>query len=177
MRRVVVTGMGLVSPLGSGVDFVWKLLIEGKSGLRLLSGFETEDLACRVGGQVPLGEGEGLLNLDHVMAPKDQRKADRFILYAMAAADEALKDAAWAPETEEEKEKTGVLVGSGIGGLPEIYQTSVVLKDSGPRRVSPFFIPACLAFISPVCSQYSPLNNFLFFFSPVYIACLTCFNS
>ncbi len=144
MRRVVVTGMGLVSPLGSGVDFVWKQLIEGKSGLRHLSGFETEDLACRVGGQVPLGEGEGLLNLDHVMAPKDQRKADRFILYAMAAADEALKDAAWAPETEEEKEKTGVLVGSGIGGLPEIYQTSVVLKDSGPRRVSPFFIPACL---------------------------------
>ncbi|MBY0264049.1 MAG: beta-ketoacyl-ACP synthase II [Holosporales bacterium] len=144
MRRVVVTGMGLVSPLGSGVNFVWKQLIEGKSGLRHLSGFETQDLACRVGGQIPLGEGEGLLNLDHVMPPKDQRKADRFILYAMAAADEALKDAAWAPETEEEKEKTGVLVGSGIGGLPEIYQTSVVLKDSGPRRVSPFFIPACL---------------------------------
>lgn len=144
MRRVVVTGMGIVSPLGAGIEFVWQKLLRGESGLKRIQGFEISDLACHVAGQVPLGSGEGLLDLDAVMTPKDQKKADRFILYALAAAEEALSDAGWKPQTVEEQERTGVLIGSGIGGLPEIYNTAVILKESGPRRVSPFFIPACL---------------------------------
>ncbi len=144
MRRVVVTGMGVVSPLGCGTEFVWKRLLQGQSGIRPIVGFETGDLACKIAGQVPEGRGEGLLSMDDLLSPKEQKKADRFIHYAIAAADEALRDAGWNPQTDEDQERTGVHVGSGIGGLPEIYNTSITLKENGPRRVSPFFIPACL---------------------------------
>jgi 3-oxoacyl-[acyl-carrier-protein] synthase II len=136
--------MGIVCPLGTGVEHVWRRLLKGDSGLGPIQGFESDDLSCRVAGQVPLGQGEGLLDLDAAMAPKDHKKVDRFILYAMAAAEEALRDAGWHPQTAEDQERTGVMVGSGIGGLPEIYNTSLILQEQGPRRVSPFFIPACL---------------------------------
>jgi len=144
MRRVVVTGMGIASPLGIGVEYVWRRLLKGDSGLGAIQGFETQDLACRIAGQVPLGKGDGLLDLDALLPLKEMKKVDRFILYALAAGDEALANAGWHPQTAESQERTGVLIGSGIGGLPEIYNTSMTLKEQGPRRVSPFFIPACL---------------------------------
>ena len=144
MRRVVVTGMGIASPLGVGVEHVWQRLLKGDCGLGPIRGFETQDLACRIAGQVPLGQGEGLLDLEGLLPLKEMKKVDRFILYALAAGDEALANAGWHPQTDEAQERTGVLIGSGIGGLPEIYNTSITLKEQGPRRVSPFFIPACL---------------------------------
>jgi len=144
MRRVVVTGMGIVSPLGSGVEHVWQRLLRGESGLGAITGFDTEGLTSRVAGQVPLGKSPGDLDLETVLPPKEIKKVDQFILYALAAGKEALEDAGWNPQTDEEQESTGVMVGSGIGGLPEIYSTSLVLKEQGPRRVSPFFIPASL---------------------------------
>ncbi len=144
MRRVVITGMGLVSPLGVGVEFVWRRLLKGDSGIGPITGFEISDLACQVAGQVPLGSADGQLDFETLMSPKEQKKVGDFILYALAAADEALKDAGWAPQTEEEQERTGVFVGSGIGGLPGIFDTSLILNEHGPRRMSPFFIPACL---------------------------------
>ncbi|MBI1273270.1 MAG: beta-ketoacyl-ACP synthase II [Alphaproteobacteria bacterium] len=144
LRRVVVTGMGIVSPLGSGVDHNWRRLIAGESGIDRIKGFEAEDLACKVAGQVPRGTGAGEMDLDSIIPPKDQKKMDAFIHFAVAAAAEAVRDSGYVPANDEQKERTGVLIGSGIGGLPEIYDTSVTLKDRGPRRVSPFFIPASL---------------------------------
>jgi 3-oxoacyl-[acyl-carrier-protein] synthase II len=136
--------MGIVSPLGSGVEHVWQRLLRGESGLGAITGFDTEGLTSRVAGQVPLGKSPGDLDLETVLPPKEIKKVDQFILYALAAGKEALEDAGWNPQTDEEQESTGVMVGSGIGGLPEIYSTSLVLKEQGPRRVSPFFIPASL---------------------------------
>ncbi|MEO8559272.1 MAG: beta-ketoacyl-ACP synthase II [Rhodospirillales bacterium] len=145
MRRVVITGMGMVTPLGSGVDTTWKRLIAGESGLSGIQSFDVSDLPCKVAGQVPMGEGaEGRFNADDFMAPKDQRKVDRFIVYAMAAAVQAVEDSGWKPEAEEDRERTGVLIGSGIGGLETIYEGSITLHEKGPRRISPFFIPAAL---------------------------------
>ena len=145
MRRVVVTGMGMVTPLGSGVDANWKRLIAGESGISGIQSFDVSDLPAKIAGQVPKGEtADGRFNPDDYMAPKDQRKVDRFIVYAMAAASQAVDDSGWKPESEEARERTGVLIGSGIGGLETIYDGSITLKEKGPRRMSPFFIPAAL---------------------------------
>ena len=143
MRRVVVTGLGMVTPLGSGVQENWKRLIKGESGISNIRGFEYTDLPSKVAGQIPQ-EGEGAFNPNDWMTPKEQKRVDRFIILGIAAATQALKDARWEPKTEEEKEYTGVLIGSGIGGLPEIARTAVILHEKGARRVSPFFIPASL---------------------------------
>jgi 3-oxoacyl-[acyl-carrier-protein] synthase II len=144
-RRVVVTGMGLVTPLGVGLKNNWSKLTEGQSGLRAIQSFDVSDLPAKIAGQVPQGDtASGLFNADDWVAPKDQRKIDTFILYAMAAAQMAVEDSGWKPQDEEQRERTGVLIGSGIGGLPEINDTAITLKEKGPRRVSPFFIPAAL---------------------------------
>ncbi|MGH6681023.1 MAG: beta-ketoacyl-ACP synthase II, partial [Bradyrhizobium sp.] len=141
MRRVVVTGLGMVSPLACGVGPSWQRLIAGQSGAGPIKGFETEDLACKIAMQVPRGAGaDGTFNPDDWMEPKEQRKVDDYIIYAIAAATEALADAGWKPATYEEQIETGVLIGSGVGGLGGIYETSVTLIQKGPRRVSPFFI-------------------------------------
>ena len=144
MRRVVVTGIGLVTPLGSGIEVPWKRMLEGQSGLGPMQGFETDDLPCRIAAHVPHGEAEGDFNPDAVMAAKDRRKSDPFIVYGIAAAEMAVADSGWKADTEEAGDRTGVMVGSGIGGLSTIYDTSVTLHERGPRRVSPFFIPASL---------------------------------
>lgn len=145
MRRVVVTGLGLVSPLGCGVEASWSRLLEGQTGARAIDSFDTSDLACKIAMPVPRGDGtDGTFNPDHWMEPKEQRKVDDFIVYAMAAATQALADAGWKPSTYDEQIKTGVLIGSGIGGLGGIAETAIVLKEKGPRRVSPFFIPGRL---------------------------------
>jgi 3-oxoacyl-[acyl-carrier-protein] synthase II len=145
MRRVVVTGLGLVTPLGSNVEASWSRLLAGHSGARRVSEFEVSDLTCQIGCFVPRGDGSnGTFNPDRAMEPKEQRKVDDFILYAVAAADEALADSGYKPRTVDEQERTGVMVGSGIGGLDGIAATSLLLQEKGPRRVSPFFIPGRL---------------------------------
>jgi 3-oxoacyl-[acyl-carrier-protein] synthase II len=145
MRRVVVTGIGIVSPLGVGVDHVWKKLIKGESGISSIQSFDVSDLPAKIAGQVPRGDiSSGNFNPDEYVTPKDQKKMDDFIVMAMAAAHEAVKDAGWEPKTDTERNSTGVMIGSGIGGLNVIYETSQILKEKGPRRVSPFFIPAAL---------------------------------
>jgi 3-oxoacyl-[acyl-carrier-protein] synthase II len=145
MRRVVVTGMGLVTPLGNGVKVNWERLIAGKSGVRAIQNFDVSDLPARIAGQVPPGDtATGGFNADDYVTPKDQRKMDRFIVYAMGAAHQAVEDAGWKPEDEEGRRRTGVMIGSGIGGLETIYEGSIVLKEKGPRRMSPFFIPSAL---------------------------------
>lgn len=143
-RRVVITGIGVVSPLADGAELTWKKLIAGQSGIRQITSFDVSDLPAKIAGIIPEGDGPGLFHADRYMSSKDQRKVDRFILYAVAAATQAVEDSGWMPEDEESRERTGVIIGSGIGGLPEIESTSHILRDSGPRRVSPFFIPACL---------------------------------
>ncbi|GGC69069.1 beta-ketoacyl-ACP synthase II [Chelatococcus reniformis] len=141
MRRVVVTGLGMVTPLGCGVEHTWAGIVAGRSGARVVEGFEVSDLACKVACQIPVGDGsDGTFNADQWMDPKDQRKVDPFIVYAMAAAQQALDDAGWHPDTDDERNTTGVLVGSGIGGIGGIYDASLTLYEKGPRRVSPFFI-------------------------------------
>jgi 3-oxoacyl-[acyl-carrier-protein] synthase II len=145
MRRVVVTGLGLVTPLGCGVEATWSRLLQGQSGARRVEEFEVADLACQIGCFVPRGDGtNGTFNPNDWMEPKEQRKVDDFILYAMGAADQALADAAYKPKTTEQQERAGVLIGSGIGGLQGIAETALLLEEKGPRRVSPFFIPGRL---------------------------------
>ncbi|HZS83615.1 MAG TPA: beta-ketoacyl-ACP synthase II [Stellaceae bacterium] len=145
MRRVVVTGIGLVTPLGVGAASTWQRLLAGQSGVRPIQSFDVSDLPAKIAGQVPRGgTKDGLFNADDWVAPKDQRKMDLFIIYAMCAAAQAVEDAGWKPEDEESRERTGVMIGSGIGGLPGIADTAVTLAERGPRRVSPFFIPASL---------------------------------
>ena len=145
MRRVVITGLGMVSPLACGVEETWSRLIAGRSGARRISRFDPSHLACHVACEVPHGDGsDGTFNPDDWMEPKERRKVDPFILYAVAAAEQALTDADWKPEDEEERLRTGVVIGSGIGGLSTIAETAITLKEKGPRRVSPFFIPGSL---------------------------------
>jgi 3-oxoacyl-[acyl-carrier-protein] synthase II len=145
MRRVVVTGLGLVTPLGSGVEATWKRLVAGESGLGAIQSFDVSDLPSKVAGQVPRGEtADGRFNADDWVPPKDQRKMDEFIVYGIAASEMAIQDSGWVPQTDEARERTGVMVGSGIGGLQTIYEGSVTLKEKGPRRISPFFIPSAL---------------------------------
>ncbi len=147
MKRVVVTGLGMVTPLGCGVKATWDALLQSRSGVGQIESFDVSDLACRIAGQLPRGEegsAAGLYNPDEWVPPKDQRKMENFIVYAMAAATEAVEDSGWKPEGEEDQNRTGVMIGSGIGGLEGIYNTSLTLVEKGPRRVSPFFIPSCL---------------------------------
>jgi 3-oxoacyl-[acyl-carrier-protein] synthase II len=145
MRRVVVTGMGLVSPLGLGVERVWKKLLAGESGVGAIQSFDVSDLPAKIAAQVPLGDREsGLFNADDWIPSKDQRRMDQFIIFSMAAATMAVEDAGWTPDDEEELERTGVMIGSGIGGLPGITEGAITLQDKGPRRISPFFIPSNL---------------------------------
>jgi 3-oxoacyl-[acyl-carrier-protein] synthase II len=145
LRRVVITGLGLVTPLGSGVDANWARLIAGGNGARRIEEFEVSDLTCQVACFIPRGsQSEGKFTADDWMEPKEQRKVDDFIVYGMAAATQALADAGWKADTQEKQERTGVLIGSGIGGLSGIADTSILLKEKGPRRVSPFFIPGRL---------------------------------
>jgi 3-oxoacyl-[acyl-carrier-protein] synthase II len=145
LRRVVVTGMGIVSPLGCGLDATWTNILAGESGAKKVDDFEVSDIACQIAHRVPLGDyAEGKYNPDEWMDVKDQRKVDPFIVYAMAAATQAIQDAGVEPKTKDEAERTGVLIGSGIGGLGGIYETSLILNEKGPRRVSPFFIPGRL---------------------------------
>jgi len=135
----------MVSPLGQGVETSWRRLIAGENGFGRMQGFEIDDLACQIAAHVPRGDGSnGTFNPDQWMEPKEQRKVDDFIIYAMAASTEALRDANWKPETYEQQISTGVMMGSGIGGLSGIADTSILLKERGPRRVSPFFIPGRL---------------------------------
>src|SRR3954470_4448907 len=145
MRRVVVTGLGMVTPLGCGVEPTWKNLLAGQNGASRVGTFDVSDIACKIACFIPLGDGtDGTFNPDQWMEPKEQRKVDPFIVYAMAAATQALNDAEWKPATPEEQTETGVLIGSGIGGIGGIYDASVTLYEKGPRRVSPFFIPGRL---------------------------------
>ncbi|HEY1794939.1 MAG TPA: beta-ketoacyl-ACP synthase II [Stellaceae bacterium] len=145
MRRVVVTGMGLVTPLGLGLDRVWGRLIAGESGISAIQSFDVSDLPSRIAGQVPIGDtASGKYNADDWVPPKDHRRMDTFILFAIAAAVQAIEDSGWTPEDEEARERTGVMIGSGIGGLRSINDTALTLAERGPRRVSPFFIPASL---------------------------------
>jgi 3-oxoacyl-[acyl-carrier-protein] synthase II len=145
MRRVVITGLGIVSPVGCGVDHAWSNLIAGKSGARRIEEFDVADLSCQIANFVPRGAtAEGKFNPNDWMEPKEQRKVDDFIIYAVAAADQAIADSGFKADTPEKQETTGVLIGSGIGGLPGIAETSLLLNEKGPRRVSPFFIPGRL---------------------------------
>ncbi|HKV16888.1 MAG TPA: beta-ketoacyl-ACP synthase II [Reyranella sp.] len=144
-RRVVVTGMGMVTPLGDGVDVNWRRLMAAESGIRAIQAFDTSDLATKIAGEVPVGDpANGHFDADRYMPPKDQRKVDKFIVFAMAAARQAVEDSGWQPQDDEGRNRTGVMIGGGIGGLQTIYETSIVLKERGPRRVSPFFIPSAL---------------------------------
>ena len=145
MRRVVVTGLGLVTPLGSGVEESWKRLVAGESGLGAIQKFDVSDLPAKVAGTVPRGEtSQGRFNADDWVPPKDQRKMDEFIVYGIAAGEMAIADSGWVPQDDEQRERTGVMIGSGIGGLQAIYEGSITLKEKGPRRISPFFIPSAL---------------------------------
>ncbi len=145
MRQVVITGLGMVSPLGCGVEESWSRLLEGRNAARRLDAFDVSDLACQIACTIPRGNGaDGTFDPDAWMEPKEQRKVDDFIIYAVAAADQALADAGWKAETYEDEIRAGVLIGSGIGGLQGIQKASILLEERGPRRISPFFIPGRL---------------------------------
>src|ERR1700733_6278210 len=145
MRRVVVTGLGLVTPLACGVEPTWQRLIASDSGIKRIEKFDVSDISCKIAGQVPRGNGSaGTFDADHWMEPKEQRKVDDFILFAMSAATQALNDADWHPRDYDDQVVSGVLLGSGIGGVEGIAETALILRDRGPRRVSPFFIPGRL---------------------------------
>ena len=146
MRRVVVTGLGMVTPLACGVEPTWSRLLAGASGAGPITSFDASDLPARIACNIPRGDGsDGTFNPDQWMEPKEQRKVDDFIVFAMAAATQALQDAGWKPESYEDQIRTGVAIGSGIGGLGGIYEASLLLKERGPRRLSPFFIPGRLS--------------------------------
>ena len=152
VRRVVITGIGLVTPLGVGADFVWDALVSGKSGAGPITTFDPADLPVRYACEVPRVDGRGgggpdvpgAFDPDKAMSAKERRRVDDFILYAMAAADEAVADSGWVPDTDEARERTGVMIGSGIGGLSTIADTALQLERDGPRKISPFFVPSAL---------------------------------
>lgn len=145
MRRVVITGLGMVTPLGCGVDVTWSRLIEGRSGVQRITHFDVSDLACQIAGVIPRGDGsDGTYNPDDWMEPKEARKVDEFIVYAVAAAEQAMRDSGFEAKTYDEQVRSGVLIGSGIGGLIGIEDAAHTLRDRGPRRISPFFIPGRL---------------------------------
>jgi 3-oxoacyl-[acyl-carrier-protein] synthase II len=154
MRRVVVTGLGMVSPLADGVEATWERLLAGESGAGMIEKFDTTNVITKYACEVPLGDGKnGTFNGDAYLEPKEQRKIDDFILFGMAAAQQAVQDSGWMPETDVDRERTGVMIGSGIGGLQTIAETALLIEKKGPRRVSPFFIPGAL--INLVSGQVS----------------------
>lgn len=144
MKRVVVTGLGALTPFGMGVDLAWDSVIAGKSAITNITKFDTEGYNVKVAGEVIKGTEPGQFNADLFMEPKEQKRVDDFVLFGIAAAEEAIKDAGWMPEDAKEKARTGVIIGSGIGGIEAIHTTSATLDNGGPRRISPFFIPACI---------------------------------
>ena len=146
MRRVVVTGLGMLTPLGNGVDINWKRLISGQSGIRKISDFDVSDISCKIAGQIPLkiDDAEAGLDIDQWIEPRDQKRIDRFIAYGIISAMQAVEDSGWKPKNDEEKHRTGVILGSGIGGLETIAKTTELMISKGPRKVSPFFIPSAL---------------------------------
>ena len=145
MRRVVVTGIGIVSPLGVGVEPVWANILAGRSGASRIEGFVVDDLACQIACHIPLGAtSEGKFDPDDWMEPREQRKVDPFIVYAMSAATQALNDAGFEAKTPQQQERSGVMIGSGIGGIGGIAEAALTLESRGPRRISPFFIPGRL---------------------------------
>ncbi len=159
MRRVVVTGLGLLSPFGMGYEHGWKELLSARSAARRVTEFEVDDLACKIAHIIPRGDGtNGTFNPESVLEAKELRKIGEFILYGIAAADEALKDSGWEPKTEEERCASGVMIGSGIGGIEGIAENSIILKERGPRRISPFFIPGQI--INLVSGQVSIRHGF-----------------
>jgi len=154
MRRVVVTGLGMLTPLACGVEETWKRLLDGQSGAGPITRFDASHLATTYACEIPFGDGsDGSFNPDDWMAPKDRRKVDDFILYGLVAATQAVEDSGWMPESDEDRERTGVMIGSGIGGLTTIADTAILIKEKGPKRVSPFFIPGSL--INLVSGQVS----------------------
>jgi 3-oxoacyl-[acyl-carrier-protein] synthase II len=162
----------MVTPLGDGVDTNWRRLIAAESGIRAIQAFDTSDLATKIAGEVPLGDkANGHFNADLYMLPKEQRKVDRFILFGVAAARQAVEDSGWLPQDEEGQNRTGVMIGAGIGGLQTIYETSITLKERGPRRVSPFFVPSAL--INLVSGQVSIAYGFKGPNHSVVTACAT----
>ncbi|RAK61417.1 beta-ketoacyl-[acyl-carrier-protein] synthase II [Phenylobacterium hankyongense] len=179
MRRVVVTGIGLLTPLGQGTELSWQAILAGKSGAGPITAFDATDYACRVACEVPRVDGrggggpdiEGSYDPDKTLSPKDRRRVDDFILYAIAAADEAVRDSGWAPQDDEGRERTGVMIGSGIGGLGTIAETAIELHEKGPRRISPFFIPASL--INLASGQVSIRHGFKGPNHSVVTACAT----
>jgi 3-oxoacyl-[acyl-carrier-protein] synthase II len=159
MRRVVVTGLGLVTPLASGVEETWARLLDGQSGAGPITHFDASNVATKYACEIPYGDGtDGTFNPDDWMEPKERRKVDDFILYGIAAAEMAVRDSGWVPEDEEGRLRTGVMIGSGIGGLQSIAETSLLIKEKGPRRVSPFFIPGAL--INLISGQVSIKHGF-----------------
>ncbi|AWM77362.1 beta-ketoacyl-ACP synthase II [Phenylobacterium parvum] len=179
MRRVVVTGIGLLTPLGQGREITWKAILAGKSGAGRITTFDPEGYACQVACEVPRVDGrggggpdvEGSFDPDATVPPKDQRRIDDFILYAIAAADEAVADSGWKPQTTDDFERTGVIIGSGIGGLATIAETAIEMHEKGPRRVSPFFIPSAL--INLASGQVSIRHGFKGPNHSVVTACAT----
>ena len=157
MNRVVVTGIGMVSPLASNVNDTWNQLLQSKSGINRITSFNTDDLNVKIAGQIPSSEEQFGFNSDSFVAPKDQRKIDDFILYAIAAADQAIQDSEIGNLDEEASKKAGVLIGSGIGGLQSIAKANETLSEKGPKRMSPFFIPSCL--INLASGQISIKHN------------------
>jgi len=155
MRRVVVTGLGMVSPLADGVDATWSKLLNAESGINAIENFDVSDLKAKIAGQVPTGTGPGEFNIETYLTSKEHRRIDDFIVYGMAAAQQAIEDSGWLPKTDDEQFATGVLIGSGIGGLPEMCRGSLIVDGDGggPRKLSPFFIPASL--INLVAGQVS----------------------
>lgn len=146
MRRVVVTGLGMLTPLGNGVDVNWKRLISGQSGIRKINDFDVSDISCKIAGQIPqkIDDPEAGLDIDQWIEPRDQKRIDRFIAYGIISAMQAVEDSGWKPKNDEEKHRTGVILGSGIGGLETIAKTTEIMISKGPRKVSPFFIPSAL---------------------------------
>ena len=144
MRRVVVTGLGMVTPLGVGADHNWSKIIAGETGIGRITGFEVDDLACQIAGQVPPADQPGGLDMDAFIEPREQRKQDRFIQLGIVAAQLAVEDSGWKPEDRESQNRTGVMIGSGIGGLETIVRTDQLMNERGPRRITPFFIPSAL---------------------------------
>lgn len=154
MRRVVVTGLGLLSPFGYGAEHSWQQLLTARSAARRIAAFEVEDLACKIAHVIPRGDGSNhTFNPEAVLEPKELRKIGDFVLFGIAAADEALRDSGWKPQNEDERCATGVMIGSGIGGIDGIHDSSITLHERGPRRISPFFIPGNI--INMVSGQVS----------------------
>lgn len=170
-RRVVVTGIGAVTPLGATSESTWQNIVKGNSGLSNITIFNAEESPCKIAAEVKCGNEEGLLNIDKFIDPKEQRKMDRFIHFAVAAAEEAISDSGWKAETEEQKYRTGVMIGSGIGGLPMIEKTTLGAKEKGIKKISPFFIPASL--INLASGQVSIKHGFMGPNHAVVTACAT----